>query len=174
MSVGPMITDLFAYDGRQVRAVWRPGPWRPPRELTTQASGICLTSEGQVLLVSPDGAHWALPGGHLERGESLEDTLRREVREEACAEVLACAYLGCQEIQESDGGRALPAYYQTRFWARVALSGFEPAHETQFRRTAPPGEVKAILGWHSSAILDHLLDLALAAEAMAARQRDCL
>jgi hypothetical protein len=33
-----------------------------------------------------------------------------------------------------------------------------------------PGRVKAVLGWHSSAILDHLLDLTLAIEgALAAR-----
>jgi ADP-ribose pyrophosphatase YjhB (NUDIX family) len=165
-----MIEDLFAYGGRTVRAVWRPGPWQPPRELATQSSGLCFTPGGEVLLVSQDGVHWVLPGGHLEEGESLEDTLRREVREEACAEVLDCSYLGCQEIQESDGGRALPGYYQTRYWARVSLGRFEPAHETRFRRMVAPGRVKAVLGWHSSAILDHLLDLTLAIEgALAAR-----
>ena len=165
-----MIEDLFAYGGRTVRAVWRPEPWQPPRELVTQASGLCYTSAGKVLLVSQDGAHWALPGGHLEQGESLEQTLRREVREEACAEVLDCAYLGCQEIQEHDGEALLPSYYQARYWARVAPGRFEPAHETRFRRLVAPGDVKAVLGWHSSAILEHLLELSQAIEgALAAR-----
>ena len=160
-----MIEDQFAYGGRAVRAVWRPEPWQPPRERVTQASGLCYTSAGEVLLVSQDGAHWALPGGHLEAGETLEETLRREVREEACADVLDCAYLGCQEIQERDGEALLPSYYQARYWARVALDRFEPAHETRFRRLVAPVDVKAVLGWHSAAILEHLLVLSQGIEA---------
>ena len=48
--------------------------------------GVLLFRNGRVLLGERQGAHgsgtWALPGGHLEVGESIATCARREVREE--------------------------------------------------------------------------------------------
>lgn len=53
--------------------------------------GVMLVREGTVLLGTRIGAHGAgqpsFPGGHLEKGESVVDCARREVREEAGLEV---------------------------------------------------------------------------------------
>ena len=48
--------------------------------------GVILIKEGKILLGERLASHgsgtWAIPGGHLEFGESFEDTARREVEEE--------------------------------------------------------------------------------------------
>ncbi len=46
-------------------------------------AGAVVVREGEVLLISPSGGdHWQLPKGHIEAGESLEETAVREVHEE--------------------------------------------------------------------------------------------
>jgi ADP-ribose pyrophosphatase YjhB (NUDIX family) len=48
-----------------------------------QSFGIVLNSDNQILLVSGTKEHWFLPGGGVEEGETLMDTLNREIYEES-------------------------------------------------------------------------------------------
>lgn len=41
---------------------------------------------------------WDIGGGGVKKGELLEDTLRREIREEYSTDVLECEYLGFREV----------------------------------------------------------------------------
>lgn len=58
-----------------------------PHESTRVGVGVIVARDGCVLLGRRRSAHgldtWALPGGHLEFGESVEDCARRELLEEA-------------------------------------------------------------------------------------------
>jgi len=53
--------------------------------------GAVIVRDGRALIVKrahePRKGEWSLPGGHLDLGESLEDAVRREVREETGLEI---------------------------------------------------------------------------------------
>ncbi len=142
---------------------WRPLPFRPPGDAVSQAYGMCVTGDGHLVLVNHHAGspYWNLPGGQLEPGETAEQALVREVAEEACARVLDCCYLGCQEII----GEHPAPHFQTRFWARVALDAWEPHFEIVARRLVPPEEFLDTLAWGTAPTAPELLRLTLAEEA---------
>lgn len=47
-------------------------------------------------------AGWALPGGFVDVGESLETAARREAAEETCLEVELTSLLGCYSVPDRD------------------------------------------------------------------------
>jgi len=55
------------------------------------AANALIVRDGKVLLVEfgggTDREHFNFPGGGVELGETLEEAVRREVREEACLDV---------------------------------------------------------------------------------------
>jgi 8-oxo-dGTP diphosphatase len=74
-----------------------------------EISNVLLT-RGETLLLGWRGpnrrtypACWAVPGGHLEPGESPEDAAIREMREELGVEVRGLRYLGPIETVDSLG-----------------------------------------------------------------------
>jgi len=57
---------------------------RASRGMTLGVRGVAVDGEGRVLLVKHTYLHgWWLPGGGVERGQSCEEALIREMREEA-------------------------------------------------------------------------------------------
>jgi ADP-ribose pyrophosphatase YjhB (NUDIX family) len=157
-----VIQETVAIEGARFRVSWFDPPSRPPLAETTQALGICFTAGYRIVLVTWNGIDWTLPGGTVEPGETLEQTLAREVREEACARVLACEYLGCQWVEELDGDRA--PYYQTRFWARVELQPFKGEHEMTGRKLVVPADFLSGLSWGRETTATLILERALAVE----------
>ena len=159
------ITQENNWKGHRMIVTWHDASFVPPRNLVTQASGICFTDDNQVVLVTPDGKSWSLPGGHPEGNEAVEDAFRREVDEEACATVINLVYLGAQEVNNPENQAGLKTYYQTRFWARVQLDEFTQKQETIARKlVTPPSAINESLRWNPTQILDAIMKAALECE----------
>lgn len=70
----------------------------PPRHLITSALALAF-HEGSFLMTKLHQRGWDIPGGHIEAGETPEQTMRREVMEEAAVELGNVWLLGYQRIR---------------------------------------------------------------------------
>ncbi|MCC7408455.1 MAG: NUDIX domain-containing protein [Phycisphaeraceae bacterium] len=126
--------------GQEWLVTWH-RPESPPSGKNHGSLGICVTSEGGVVLVSQDGAHWEFPAGRPEGEETWEQTLRRELAEEACVSVGAVRLLGFSQGRCVKGSEAGLALVRSLWRADVELQPWEPRFETRHRRVLPPNEV---------------------------------
>jgi 8-oxo-dGTP pyrophosphatase MutT (NUDIX family) len=119
--------------------------WLPPTwELDGRrhgAAGICLPDPDSVVLVSSDGMRWELPAGRPEGAESWEETLRREVLEEACARVLSARLLGFSRGHCIAGHERGLVLVRSVWLADVELAPWKPAFETLHRKVVPAREM---------------------------------
>lgn len=79
-----------------------------PEKITSAACAYIRDGRGRLLLTATRydaGVRWGLPGGGHERGESLEDTVRREVREETGLDVVVGRHMGV--IERIDAGKSI-------------------------------------------------------------------
>ena len=83
-------------------------------EKYTQVSGYVFNEKNQLLIVK-GGNTWTVPGGHPEPNETQQQTLERELMEEACVTLKDIKYIGAVEVVENG-----ETYYQLRYTAKVA------------------------------------------------------
>ena len=127
------------------RTWWVPAGVEPPVP-ASRAQAVCLTAPDRAVMVGigPE-LTWGLPGGGLEGDESVLEGLAREMREEACAELLEATLLGHQVGVEVRADGVGPLWAQAKHLATVRLDPFEPQHEITHRREVPLDEVVAEL-----------------------------
>ena len=126
--------------GQDVLVSWFPAH-DVPEGRPHGSAGICVTDNGQVVLITQDGKGWSLPGGRPEGNESWEETLRREVREEACVEVTDAKLLGFGRGECTRGHEEGLVLVRSLWLARVRLQKWVPEPETVARKLVPPDQV---------------------------------
>jgi ADP-ribose pyrophosphatase YjhB (NUDIX family) len=104
-----------------------------------------VTSADDVVLISPDGTIWDLPAGRPEPGESWEQTLHREMNEEACAMVVAARLLGFTRGQCVAGPERGLVLVRSVWRADVELRPWEARFEIADRRVVAPAAIEDAL-----------------------------
>jgi ADP-ribose pyrophosphatase YjhB (NUDIX family) len=131
----------FSQKGQRWAVSWHP-PACVPAGRPHGANALCVTGDGHVVLISSDERHWGWPGGRPEDGEDWQQTLRRKVLEEACAEVAHARLLGftrsaCLHRPEQD-----LVLVRSLWRAEVRLLGWNPEPGIPHRREVPAAELR--------------------------------
>jgi 8-oxo-dGTP diphosphatase len=110
--------------------------------------GAVVWDGGRVLLERrgqpPAQGSWSLPGGLIEVGESAEDAVRREVREECGIEVTIGQMLGLFEpIQRESDGRVRYHFVVIDFLAHYHAGELQAGDDAAELRWVTPGELDA-------------------------------
>ena len=64
-------------------------------------AGLVTNDEGKILLVNSPWRGWEYPGGLIEPGETFQQALKREIREEAGVEIEILRFVGiCKNVEK--------------------------------------------------------------------------
>ncbi len=78
----------------------------------TQVYGVCFNDKNEILIVRKKDGDWIIPGGHPEGIETIEETLKREMIEEADIKVTNIKLVGAQKVYPEEKQEEF--YYQVR------------------------------------------------------------
>jgi 8-oxo-dGTP pyrophosphatase MutT (NUDIX family) len=129
--------ELPVETGGQSWSVSWHAPATPPNGRNHGAAGICVSDEDLVVIVSHDGKAWDVPAGRPEEDESLEETLRREVMEEACAAVRSAQLLGFARSTCLRGHEEGLVLVRSFWCAEVTVHPWKPEFEVTHRELVP-------------------------------------
>ena len=108
-----------------------------PTHLVSVAA-LVTNEEGKILLVNSPWRGWEYPGGLIEPGETFQDALHREIREEAGVEVEITGFVGiCKNLERN--------IVNIDFTARYLTGELTPSEESTEVIWATPEEAMKLI-----------------------------
>jgi ADP-ribose pyrophosphatase YjhB (NUDIX family) len=120
----------------------------PANSLVPGASAVVINDEGKILLQRrSDNARWALPGGVMDIGESIAQTVTREVREETGLEVepiyIVGVYSDPGHVFAYDDGE-VRQQFSVCFACRIMAGQVQTSDESSEVRFFTPEEIDSL------------------------------
>lgn len=116
----------------------------------------CLFNDDRLLLLQTPEGEWELPGGHLERGESIESSLTRELREET-----ACSARNVELVTVSTNSDEFPDEdIVTMFWRGECSEGIEISEEHRDHAWVSRHRLSSYSLKHGEALRDLIVGIA--------------
>ncbi len=144
--------DTYLYKGTKVTNTWIKTDNLENYSPITQVYGIVFNDKNEVIICrESNSGSWIIPGGHPEEGESIEQTLKRELQEEVDVEIEDIKPLGVQKVTFPDDVNSDKAIYQVRCIAKLKKLNSQtpdPANgNTWERKFIPASEITNYVKW---------------------------
>ncbi|WP_316569374.1 NUDIX domain-containing protein [Neobacillus sp. YIM B06451] len=148
-----MRTIYVNWGGHHVKLTWIPRMVLTESTKITSVHAVCM-KDGKVLLAHINDRGFNYPGGHLEAGEKVEETIVREAYEEGYVKG-TISYIGSIEVSHEENpsfdpnGKYPLIGYQAFFRMDIVeCLPFLREHESLFRVWVEPSEVPFVLNDH--------------------------
>lgn len=117
--------------------------------------GVIVWSAGRVLLIRraqpPREGEWSLPGGAQKLGETVAETARREVQEEAGIEIELGPLVAIVDlIEPDDRGRVRYHYTLLDYRAEATTTELAPGGDAADARWFSPDALASLGLWHET------------------------
>jgi len=156
-----MKTLTADWDGQKVKLTWLPKYQLQNQDIVTSVHAICIQND-KVVLSKITNRGFNYPGGHIEKDESPEEALHREVYEEAYVKG-EITYLGVIEVNHKENslfdiyGKYPIIGYQAFYRMDIKTCDlFLRENEAEARIWVEPSEIPYVIDDHeiSSIILE--------------------
>ncbi|MFD0715670.1 NUDIX domain-containing protein [Paenibacillus sp. GCM10027626] len=153
-------TTAVDWGGHHVKLTWLPSTTLPDLKYVTSVHGVCIL-DGKVLLARVASRGFNLPGGHIEEGETPEETLIRECMEEGYVKCDSISFLGMIRVSHEENplfdpnGKYPLIGYQLFYRTRVVeYLPYKRENECLARIWVEPEEIPYVIDDHE---LSHLI-----------------
>lgn len=165
-----MIQQEWLNKGFPVKTIWKPLEIYKDTANIVQVYGVCFTKDGEVMIIRNKLSNnsytpWYLPGGTPENNETPEQTLIREVDEEADISITDLKLLGTFEVHfpNNPNKQKGDIYNQLRYFALIKdirEQTIDP-HDNEMveRNLIPANEFNKYVKWGN--VGDELIRLAI-------------